>query len=371
MRNAFGMLILVVFGTAAGVGQQPAAAIAPEHRGYLFAFHEGGKENQTDPGYTLYKTGYNQILEEKWDEARETFAMLRDKFPKSDYSDDAAYWSAYAMKYADVKKAVQEYDSFIKNFPKSSYYDDAVADLSELEARMELDGTPRPVAMAPRPPRSLTIRQGGTFMLERSQRDLERQIEGMNRRMRGLPRELFRNRLRAANEEKELDPETRLKLEALYAIGESDHDKDAFTTLKSVALDRGTNVALRAAALDALGEFTNFDVLPIYLEVARSDTSARLQEDAIAFIDRVSKDKDRAVSALINLYNSLPADRKDQRESIFYAVAEIGQEKSVDFLANVARTSKDYDLRTAAVYYLGNIGSDRSRKALFDILKEK
>ncbi|MER3523613.1 MAG: hypothetical protein C4326_05965 [Ignavibacteria bacterium] len=54
-----------------------------------------------------------------------------------------------------------------------------------------------------------------------------------------------------------------------------------------------------------------------------------------------------------------------------YAIAEIGNEKAVDFLASVARTHERVELRSDAVYYLGSIGSEKSRAALLRILKGK
>jgi len=67
----------------------------------------------------------------------------------------------------------------------------------------------------------------------------------------------------------------------------------------------------------------------------------------------------------------LPAEKKDQRETIFYTIADIGNDKAVDFLINVARDNKDYELRSQAIYYLGNIGGEKARVALYDILKDK
>ena len=116
--------------------------------------------------------------------------------------------------------------------------------------------------------------------------------------------------------ESDLDPDTRLKIEALYAIGESDNDKEAFATLKAVALDRGKHVALRSVALDALSEYKTFDVLPIYLEIARTDTSKRLQEDAITFIGEVSRIRiDRLMHSSICTIPCLLTERNSANQS--------------------------------------------------------
>ena len=49
----------------------------------------------------------------------------------------------------------------------------------------------------------------------------------------------------------------------------------------------------------------------------------------------------------------------------------MGNDKAVDFLKNVAMSDEDFDLRRDAVYYLGNIGGEKARSALYEILKSK
>ena len=54
-------------------------------------------DQQNDPAYELYKTGYNLILEERWKDAQNRFAELVTRYPKSEYVDEAHYWTAYAL----------------------------------------------------------------------------------------------------------------------------------------------------------------------------------------------------------------------------------------------------------------------------------
>jgi HEAT repeat protein len=43
----------------------------------------------------------------------------------------------------------------------------------------------------------------------------------------------------------------------------------------------------------------------------------------------------------------------------------------VDFLTTIALRHDDYELRRDAVYYLGNIGGEKARAALYEILRGK
>ena len=337
-------------------------------------------DDQDDPAYAIYKAGYNFVLDESWQDARRKLAEVISKYPNSDYVDDAQYWSAYALMHIDRKKAVEAYKKFLKDYPESSYYDDAIADLGQMNIPVSA------IAPSSRRETSVTVGTGETaevtsegvvisktpkpsvgFGLSYGMRDLGRQLRKEHLHLRGIPGNIYRIAPFALDEK--LDPETRLKMEALYAIGETKEDEKSFQTLKDVALDSKQPRRLREAAMEALSDFKKYDVLPVYLEIARKDTSRVLQTYAIDFISEHGKDKNKTVTILVDLFNSLPKQRTDQIETLFYSIAEVGNDKAVDFLTNVALTHENYDLRTNAVYYLGSIGSEKARVSLYRILK--
>jgi HEAT repeat protein len=141
--------------------------------------------------------------------------------------------------------------------------------------------------------------------------------------------------------------------------------------VKDIALDVTQSQYLRLAALDVLTEFKKFDVTQVLLELAKKDISEQMQNAAIEYLAQTAKDKNKSIEALSVLFQSIPKHRKWQLETILYAVAEIGNDKAIDFLSKVARTHEDYDLRSGAVYYLGNIGGEKARSALHQILRGK
>jgi tetratricopeptide (TPR) repeat protein len=335
--------------------------------------------DQNDPGYKTYKAGYDLILGEKWKEARKKFAELISKYPKSEYVDDAEYWSAYALKHLDEKKAVEAYDKFISTYPNSQYYDDAVADLSQLKDETETvysgtGGTNIHVKVGERAlvtPEGMVVGKANGRLLGYN---FGRNMHRLQRQLRGLaiaaPRPTPQPWGIYSSDEK-LDPETKLKMDALYAIGETKEDSTSYKALRDVALDRSQPHQLREAAMDALSDFRKFDVLPIFTEVAKTDTSEYMQNTAIEFVGQHSKDKNRSVETLMELFSAIPQYREEQLGTVLYSIAEIGNDKAVDFLAKVAQTNENYNLRSDAVYYLGNIGSEKARAALYEILKAK
>lgn len=331
-------------------------------------------DNEKDPAYKTYKEGYALILSDKWSDAIKKFSEVKSKFPKSEYQDNAAYWSAYAQKRLDRKKGIAAYEKFISEFPDSRFVDDALSDMNDNFVVVAPDGKHLQVKVAP---------DGYAYSYGTSVRESERAMRDAERAMRNVERNVAWPRIRAlkaphvwsrANvhlQKKNLDAQTRLKLDALQALGSSGNDKESFTTLKDVALDKAQPEIMRITALESLGEFNNFDVLPVLVDVAKSDANEDIHVAALYTITDLRTDKNKSVDALILLYNGYPKQSEKQLQTALYAIADVGNDKAVDFLVKVANTSDNYDLRSDAVYYLGSIGNDKSRSALLHILKGK
>ena len=333
-------------------------------------------EQQGDPAYSMYKEGYNLILEERWNDARETFNQLITKYPKSEYIDEAKYWTSYALSYTDKKKAIENYKKFIKEYPSSTYYDDAIADLNKLDGNIVVStSSGGSVAI------STAHGKGYSYTTAPSVRQANRALRATLQKLPRLtttPRParyphpmVFMPSMSSGGDRDDLDPETRIKMDALTALGDMKEDSLSFKTLRDVALDRKQLRQLRETAMDALSDFHKFDALPVFVEIAKQDTSEEMQTMAIDYIGQLSNNKNRSVETLSDLFYAIPPYRYEQRMTVLNAVAEIGNDKAVDLLAKIARTNDNYDVRSEAVYYLGNIGSDKARAALYDILRGK
>ncbi len=359
-----------------------------------------------DPSQGLYKSGYNQILSEQWEKARKTFADLLKRYPQSAYTDDARYWSAYALMHINQEKAITEYREFINQHPRSTYLSDAVADLGNLEQKVEMDRMEKQIQSLAqhraRTDSSMAVHDHKTQ--EALQRYFERMhmptpaIEGLpspdsaplapmvwgnahslnlgRMDMRGFTLSMKRlgwrmGRTFAPDAKRNLDKETQLRLEALTALGQGDEDERSFQTLKNVAIDRSQPIELRLEAMDQLSGFTKYDPAPVLLDIAQTDSSEEIQSESLDLLRDCIKDKDKSVQTYQMLYRSLPVSRSDQRSMILFEIADIGNDPAVEFLSNVARHDSSYDLRSEAVYYLGSIGGQKARDVLYDVLLNK
>jgi len=431
MKLASALVVIIALLSAA-----PGQAQEVRSGGHVvwFAFAAPGEGPQNDPAYAAFRKGYSLIMEERWVEARVALEEIPKRFPKSPYVDDAAYWSAYALAQTDRKAALSAYAQFLERFPRSRYFEDATADFATLHAVEAPKASVDSVVIRWRvadPSRAMAIQERGMRSLELAVRRMERALRSGG--PAGTP---FASEHTFAWGE-QIDQATRRKLEALTALGDIREDEQGFRTLQDLARDPRQPPAFRSVALRSLTRFSKFDPLPVFVDLARTDTCRTIQETAILCIGQVpaererameslaglyarlprrddqrqlaiidaaaslgtpraltflvevarsapdmelqttaidnitvaGRDKARNVELLIDLYRSLPPERVQAREAALYGVAEMGTDRAVDFLTEVAHSSSDDNLRRDAVIYLGTIGGTKARNALYEILR--
>ncbi len=509
-------------------------------------------QESRDPGYALYRDGYRLILDEQWGEARKKFGELIRRYPRSSYLDDARFWSAYSWKFSDRKKALDEYARFMKDFPSSNYFDDAVSEyqrlggktgetvrvvpqgipeaayrIAELEKKLQ-EIQERLIIRVPQPPRIPVAPRGtepairmkaealraltrspedekafavlretaldttqpmeirmvaldgarrfriggvGTFLLDvvRNSQDLRfrmmameglritpapetqaifgslrslalDQLEPAELRMsalqvlergdrEGFPKVLSqiaksdrqaglqinalqylshqqagergeaadvlqevamdRNRdpavrevalfglrqLSAASEfliqTAKTDPQERVRLAAVYSLGSSFQENPEVVNqaLEDLAADRTQPRLVRQTALSQLGERGKALDAGFLATLASGEPDEDIQQMAIHVLGKVAQGRAKSFAVLTSLFRSIPDDRLGSKDVLLFSVASIGNDEAVDFLASVARSNASDSLRERAVYYLGNIGTEKARNALLEILR--
>jgi hypothetical protein len=368
------MVILAVAAFPAGsLGQEaPATAASP------FVFVSFAPEPD-DPAYTLYRTGYAAVLGEEWQAARKVFAELQRRFPRSQYADDAAYWTAYSWRDQDPSKAATLYRKLLKEFPQSPYLDDAVADLRMLEVNQELARMSQ--LRVPQPPQH-------EIRISISQ-ELGRLRDDMNR-LRSMQADMERQQLmvfgqgdtliirsitpmRMTGVPLTLDPRTRTRLQAMQELAQSGGTDATPQALKDVVLDPRQPVQLRLSAVYSLGSLRQPEARSVLLEIARTDAASDFQRSAIEVYAQSAPERGKAVEDLIALFRQFSGNgnaRDPRIGTTLYAIASLGDARATDFLAEVARTHADEDIRNTAVLYLGSMGTERSRNALIQLLRE-
>ncbi|HES59850.1 MAG TPA: outer membrane protein assembly factor BamD, partial [Caldithrix sp.] len=89
-----------------------------------------------------YQKAYTLVLDEKWEQAIKEFQSLLDKYPDSDWADDAQYWSCFAAAKIEksLENAIKCYEDFVEAYPKSNYRDEAEGDMVQIAKELAEEG---------------------------------------------------------------------------------------------------------------------------------------------------------------------------------------------------------------------------------------
>jgi len=372
------LLVALLAACLLPVAGATAELLAPRHPHVLSAPEAGETD---DPAYALYRDGYHAVLEEHWGEARECFAELRQRFPESRYRDDAEYWTAFSWKQEDPAKARDAYEKFIRDRPESSYFGDAIADLRMLEIEAALADVPQP------PPSAAPIGHEIRIRLPEELRRIERDMERIARTQSMMLRRNFMviregdtllAKLPPASVQIRMlppdvdDPALQTRINALDAMTAGKRDETTYKVLHDMALDARQPVPIRHAALNALSEFPRRDPGAVFLIVANGDTNETIQRIAIELFAASNRSRDDRTERLMDLFKRFERSappREGALSTTLYALAAIGDDRAIDFIAHIARSGKNQPLRSDAIYYLGNIGTNRARRELFKIVR--
>jgi tetratricopeptide (TPR) repeat protein len=321
----------------------------------------------------FYKQGYQLILNERWSEAREHLTRVAENFPRSKYNEPAQYWIAFTLKEDGQQNAQQAYRTFIGAYPQSNYYDDAIADLDEL-----LHEPPEPAeVIVP----IIRMDGRGNVTSDSLRVSYKHKNKGFSYYVNVAPRvpsleKLFQLEVRMVGRRSPVSlrevipPDMQKQLEVVISTGEV-LDGETFHHLEGVALDQTRPEELREAAVFSLSINDTFDILPLFADLVKRDTNKGLQFYAFENFRQYTKDRDKAVSTMIKLFNELPPERSEEREMIFYSIADVGNDKAIDFLIDIAESKIESELTDQAIYYLGSLGSEKARTALRKVYKAK
>jgi HEAT repeat protein len=252
----------------------------------------------------------------------------------------------------------------VRQFKGSNYFPDALADLAQIEAQLRVR-VPRAVEQAS--PEG----EESSYFYEATAppaiRNLEKRLHIMAER---LPRLMIApSSVTIRLNDTTIERTVRIRMQAIAALSETKEDEKSFQTLRTIAADTKQPPPVRIVAMNSLAGLRKHNVLPVFVEIARSDTSRAMTVSAISMICVAGHDRDRKVQSLEEVFQSLPPDREQLLSSTLYAIAEVGNDRAVDFLGRVATTHASDNLRGDAIFFLGNIGTEKARAALFQILQ--
>ena len=92
-----------------------------------------------------YSEGFNLVLQQRWQEARDFFTRYANEFPGSDMQDDAGYWRCFAWERTQNVNPDQYscYKDFISKWENSNWLDDARERMMIVARRLAEQGQPQ------------------------------------------------------------------------------------------------------------------------------------------------------------------------------------------------------------------------------------
>ena len=139
---------------------------------------------------------------------------------------------------------------------------------------------------------------------------------------------------------------------------------DSLGMLGEIALN-DPDEELRSQALFGIAQIESEEANEFLLQIARSDAPMEVRSNAIFWLGQ--RGDERVVDVLIGLWADV--DDVEVRNQLLFALAQTNTEASVDHLVAVAKNEdEDPELRSQAVFWLGQSEHPKAKQALIEII---
>ena len=251
----------------------------------------------------IFREGRDFIEAQNWQRAAEKFNDFLRAYPKDRDIDAALYWYGYALQKQGRKdEAATPLLTLIRRFPNSSWRQEAQAMLVILGRKAEVDQA-----------------------LERD--DCE------------------------------------IKILALQSLFQADEERAMGIVTEALRANPTKCQGFAAAAVSMLGSHGGPRVVPMLIEIARSNPDLKLRLTAIRRLGDIKSDQ--ATDELIKIYD---ADRtKEIRAQILRALVEGQTPRGTAKVMEIARAGDDIATRQYAIRYLSEVNDPASLEELIRI----
>lgn len=239
----------------------------------------------------VFREGRDFIEAQNWQRAAEKFADFIKAYPKDKDLDAALYWYGYALEKQQRKEeAAVPLIRLVQRFPNSNWRRDAQALLVVLGYKAEVEQA-----------------------LERDNCEI--------------------------------------KILALQSLFQADQDRAIGIVTDALRANPTPCQGFQAAAVSMLGSQRNPKVIPMLLEIARSNPDTKLRLTAIKRLGELHSEP--VTEELVKMFD---ADRtKEVRAQLLRALVESRTPRGSAKVMEIARTGDDVSLRQTAIRYIGQM----------------
>jgi len=272
-----------------------------------------GQSREREKDAIAYREAYNLVLQEKWEEAIKAMDNLIKEFPKSSWGDDAVFWKCYAReKLGQTPESVfQCYQEFITAHPQSEWADDARANMVRLGSALAKAG----------------------------------KVE-------------YEAKVRTLEEDQEVD----VRLAALYALKDLG-DSESLKTIIDL-YDTTKNPHLRSRIVFMLQDFKSPEAFAKLKDIALNDPDP--QSRRMALLSMAQSEDPEAVKLLKEVAKS--GKDVEQRKAAVMSLMEAKDPTVSSLLIDIALNETNPEVARMAVLGLQNAEGSEARQALLQIL---
>jgi HEAT repeat protein len=320
---------------------------------------------QQDPADSAYRAAQARLADGDYRKAADAFARLRDKYPKSEYADDALYWRAFALSRAggtDDLRAAREALAELRRAKSAAYRGDAAALDTRICGELAKRGDQRCAAV---------VSDIATAVDAVVAAAVDAASAGVDAAASAMSNPDVQAAVaRAAAEGGRMAAEgVRAGAEGMRAAAEAMRDMRI-----DVRDDRGARRAQdcpdsdddeRVIALNAVMQMDAERAMPLLKRVmARRDKCSEvLRRKAVFIISQ--KRTDEAADILVDAARNDPDS--EVREQSVYWLSRVPGEKSLTFLRDVATKAGNTEVRKKAIFALSNMSNPAARQTLRDV----
>jgi hypothetical protein len=352
------VLVLMTAGIASG--QQGKGS----GRGSGRAFQQSGPQSGTNEATTVFRSARDLITDGDWAKAQEKFDQYVSQFPNEKNIDAALYWMAYAEhKQAKYDQCRMTIDKLLQKYPNTNWKDDARVLLLQMPgastaAYADIVRTVGQAVIAPPAvEQPLVYGQAMTVPQVKAARATPitpiAQVDGVTI--------VYADDY--ADDDNSNDP-CEFKIVVLQTLFQTDVQRGIMAASEWLKPGSTQTVRCKSAALTLLGRNGGKTVTPVLLGVARNETDLKLRARAISALGATNDDS--VVDSLRDFAMSSPDN--SIVEASLYALSKHTGERAITVLSEFAtNTSRTIPQRKLAIASISARTGEPAVDALFRI----
>ena len=392
--------LLIVLAIATTVTAQQRRNFPPQ-RGNFQAQAASNRAAQAEAA-ALFRSARDMITDGEWAKAQQKFSEYVSSYPNEKNLDAALYWLAYSQhkleKFDDCRKTI---DQLLERFPQSNWRDDARVLMVQVPGAYVIDSDTTPTAIrrpgayaidpdeTPKPPGV-----PGAYVIDPDQLPRPARAPGAvdvmaaqaepvivyGQGVQGAPparapiargqgfgigvgRATTIYRADEFGDPGADDDPCEFKIVVLQALFQTDVQRGIVTASEWLKPGSTQTVRCKSAALTLLGRHGGKSVTPVILGVARSEPDLKLRARAISTLGATNDDS--VVDALRDF--ALTSPENDIVEASLYALSKHTGDRAINVLSDIAVSGKTLNQRKLAISSISARAGEPAVDALFRI----